>query len=210
MFDPHTEPDAQSIRDTLRRPRWLAVGLISVSLVAVTGCSDDAKDAAATASPAGATTTLANGSPATGAKSKAKPGAKASAEKQPPTAVAKAARKAVDRDDYAGATSIAAALPVAKRRPIGKRVANRLARRAALALKEGNRSAVLSLLSEAKKYPKTKLMSQVRADYRAAEKAFEKRGNDKLVSRQNKLRQERAAREARAAREQALKANAGG
>lgn len=203
MFHPNTEPGAQSIR----RPRWLAVGLISVSLVAVTGCSDDTNDpAAASATPAGVTTTLANGSPATGAKSKAS--AKTSAKT--PKAVAKAARKAVDRDDYAGATSIAAALPVAKRKPIGKRVANRLARRAALALKEGNRSAVLSLLAQAKKYPKTKLVTTVRADYRAAEKAFEKRGNDKVTARSNKLRQQRAAREARAAREQALKANAKG
>jgi hypothetical protein len=208
MFNPHTEPDARSTSGTRRRSRWLAVGLVSVSLVAVTGCSDDDKDpAVSAASAAGATTTVAGGSPAKGAKASTPSGAKAKAKT--PAAIAKEARKAVDRDDYAGAVSIAAALPVAKRKPIGQRATNRLARRAALALKEGNRSAVLSLLAEAKKFPKTKLLSKVRADYLAAEKAFQKRGNDRLADRKDKLRTERAQREANRARARALKAARG-
>jgi hypothetical protein len=81
-----------------------------------------------------------------------------------------AARRAVDDDDYASAVVIAGALTAAEARAIGRRIANRLARRALAAVRAGDRRRARAILIEARAYPRTSQVRFARARYKAAKR----------------------------------------
>jgi hypothetical protein len=116
------------------------------------------------------------------------------------------ARKAVDSDQFAEAERVLPALRPAQRVVVRKRIANRLAREAREALRDGNRSLVLSLLGRAKKYPPTDLTRAVTAEYVAAEKALAARDRQEQFDRRDAARRRRAKAAAERAAEIARKA----
>lgn len=115
-------------------------------------------------------------------------------------------REAVDADKIVEAERALPALNTGQRLDMRKRIANRLAREAQVALRAGNRSRVLNLLSRMKRYPATNLTRRVAADYRDAEKAAAARDNKRVTDSRNAARERRARAEAKRAEERARKA----
>jgi hypothetical protein len=115
------------------------------------------------------------------------------------------ARKAVDDDKYAAAEQTFPALTAAERKSVRERVANRLAKKAKAALKKGNASTAESALAQAKKYPETDLVEQVRDDYEAAVKAAASDRAQRLLDAQREARERRQRRRAQRAADLARK-----
>jgi hypothetical protein len=117
------------------------------------------------------------------------------------------ARRAVSEDRYADAERMFPALTVNERQLVEVRIANRLGRRARSALAEGNRSSVLQLLAQAKKYPATDITRSVAARLKTAERKANEDREKRLLARQQANRERRQRARAKRAADQARKAN---
>jgi hypothetical protein len=141
-----------------KRPWWVWLLLAIVALLvigAVAGEPDDEKtddDQAQTTSTSTSTTETGTG-PGTATV---------------PSRTAADARAAVDDDDYAQATAIAAALTARDAKTISRRIAHRLGTRALAAVRMGDRRTARRLIIEAKDYPSTARVSAARTQYKAA------------------------------------------
>lgn len=132
-------------------PRWPWVIAAIIVLLIVVGALGDDTDRSATPPPATppATTT-------------------ATTTTTTPIRTINDARAAVDGGDYGQAIAIARAIDDTAVLQIRRRIANRVARRARLALRAGDRPRTQTLLRQAERYPTTALTRRVRAEYRAA------------------------------------------
>lgn len=97
------------------------------------------------------------------------------------------ARQAVDDDHYADAATIATAIDASAAASIRRRIANRLARRASVALRVGDHSGAKALLIEANDYPTTTQERQARASYKAATaRAAQRRQQRRIAAAQRR------------------------
>lgn len=110
------------------------------------------------------------------------------------------ARRAVDRDDYATAIPIAAAIGAQEEDGIARRISNRLAARTLAALRAGERGRARTLLIEADDYPTTARTRRARASYQAAKRRAVARRQQARRAQAAARAQRKAARDAAAAR----------
>jgi hypothetical protein len=185
--------DATSRAGRHRRPAAAALLTCAALLGACGGGDDGAKAVDRPFRPA-STTTAAAAQPA--------PGSVKTDDGTTRRATLADARAAVDADHYAVVERTLPALTAAERRTVRERVANRLARKAGAALQNGNGARVASMLAQAKDYPETNLVREVREDYEAAVKEAAKSRSERLLARQREHRERR--QRARAERAAAL------
>lgn len=115
------------------------------------------------------------------------------------TATLADARIAADAGDYAKAVAIAVKLGPDAELAIRDRIANRIARRALVAVQAGDRGRAKTLLARAERFPTTALTRQARSSYRAAKARAAERARARRVA----VEQRRQAAEQRRREQQA-------
>jgi hypothetical protein len=116
------------------------------------------------------------------------------------------AQEAVDRDDYAGAMEIAAALGDDEENHIARRISRRIGRRALRALAKGDRGKARRLLRQAEEYPRTSVLQKAESRYDVAVARAKERAEAKRQARREARAQARAEERARREAEEAAQA----
>jgi len=111
----------------------------------------------------------------------------------PPPASIADARNAVDAGRYRRALATARPLGAATEREIRERIANRVARQALAALRDGSPDGARALLRQADRYPSTDLTRAARIAYAGTQARARQRARDLQAQAQQSIRRRREA-----------------